>query len=104
MILIPLTGIQLETLCCIIHSIEQWVNVQESIKELNNVDQLELNEMIKEVWEGVYKDIIIQWIILNDKTMRKFNLQTIHEFVESSFDFDICKCFFDMSGKIGITN
>lgn len=56
-------------------------------------------KMIQEVWEGVFKGMIVQWIFLNPKQMVAFGLMGIDEFVNETFDFDICKCIFWIDDK-----
>jgi len=59
-----------------------------------------VTDQITEVWEVDYKDQIIQWIFLREKGVQ---FQTLEEFVIETFDFNICKCFFNESGDVLLT-
>lgn len=58
------------------------------------------NNCITEVWELEYKDQLIQWIFI---AMNK-GFRSLEEFVCETFDIDICKCFFNHSGEIILTD
>ena len=55
--------------------------------------------LIKSIWNKTWDDIEVQFIILNYENCVNAGIESLQEFVEKTFDFNICKIWYEANSK-----